>query len=336
MNETDYNRNAQASSDPTIDNIQTPSKASVAFYNLENLFDTEDDPNTLDDDFTPGGFKQWNPKRYKNKLRKLSTVISKIGLTETQAPPSLIGVAEVENLEVLEALVQTKTLAPFNYDVVHYDSPDERGIDVGLLYRKEHFVVTTSQTINVYVENDPGVRDYTRDILHVEGIFLGHPIHVFVNHWPSRRNGAEETEYKRVAVAQRCREIMSQIQESDPDARMIIMGDFNDGPHNESVKNHLVQHDFYNPMVFLNTRYEGSLNHMFEWYLFDQIILSTNFMRLHRNPLRYDESKIYNDVSLTEFRGKFKGNPFRTYAGKRYLGGYSDHFPVYTVFDINQ
>jgi len=204
------------------------------------------------------------------------------------------------------------------------------------LYRKEHFTVSNSKTINVYVENEPGVRDYTRDILYVEGILLGHHIHILVNHWPSRRQGAEESEYKRIAVAQRCREIMGQIEKRDPDARIIIMGDFNDGPNSESVKNHLVQHDFYNPMIFLGTRYEGSLNHMFEWYLFDQIILSTNFMRLHRNPLRYDESKIYNDISLTEFKGKFKGNPFRTYAGKRYLGGYSDHFPVYTVFDINQ
>lgn len=336
MNETDTNKTASEANSPLNSSDHTPSKASVAFYNLENLFDTEDDPDTLDDDFTPSGYKNWNPKRYKNKLRKLSSVIAKIGATETQGPPSLVGVAEVENLQVLQALTETKTLAPYKYGVVHYDSPDERGIDVGLLYRKEHFTVSKSKTINVYVENDPGVRDYTRDILYVEGIFLGHHIHILVNHWPSRRQGADESEYKRIAVAERCREIMGQIEKRDPDARIIIMGDFNDGPHSESVKNHLVQHDFYNPMVFLSTRYEGSLNHMFEWYLFDQIILSTNFMRLHRNPLRYDESKIYNDISLTEFKGKFKGNPFRTYAGKRYLGGYSDHFPVYTVFDINQ
>jgi hypothetical protein len=336
MNETDHNPATDEQNATTNSDNSTTSKASIAFYNLENLFDTEDDPDILDDEFTPSGIKQWNPKRYKNKLRKLSTVISKIGAAETQGPPSLIGVAEVENRIVLQALTQTKTLSPYDYGVVHYDSPDERGIDVGLLYRKEHFTVSSSATINVYVENDPGVRDYTRDILHVEGEFFGHPVHILVNHWPSRRTGADETTYKRIAVAQRCREIMEEIQASNPDARMIIMGDFNDGPHSESVKNHLVQHDFYNPMIFLNTRYEGSLNHKFEWYLFDQIILSTNFMRLHRNPLRYNESKIYNDVSLTEFSGKFKGNPFRTYAGKRYLGGYSDHFPVYTVFDINQ
>ncbi|WP_236641975.1 endonuclease [Dokdonia sinensis] len=310
-------------------------KACVAFYNLENLFDTHDDPEKLDEDFTPRGEYNWTDKRLKNKLRKLSTVISKIGATETGEAPSLLGVAEVETTEVLEQLVATKTLQEYNYGVVHYESPDERGIDVGLLYRKAHFEVLESEAINVYVETEPGVQDYTRDILHVHGKLLGMPVHVLVNHWPSRRQGAEETAHKRIAVAQRCREIIAQIKDKNPDARIIIMGDFNDDPHSEAVKNHLVQSDFYNPMVFLLTRYEGSLNHRFEWYLFDQLILSTNFMQLHHNPFRYDASKIYNDVSLTEFKGKFKGNPFRTYAGKRYLGGYSDHFPVYTIFDIN-
>ena len=337
MNQSDISQEQHHLSKAEANNTSSnPEIASVAFYNLENLFDTTDDPKTLDDDFTPEGKKNWNGKRYQKKLRKLSNVISKIGTDTVGGPPSLVGVAEVENIEVMEALATTNTLYEYGYNVVHYDSPDERGIDVGLLYRKDHFEVTRSETFAVYIENEPGVRDYTRDILYITGKLMGHPVHVLVNHWPSRREGAQETAHKRIAVARRCRQIISDIQGLDKEARIIIMGDFNDGPHSESVKNHLVQHDFYNPMVFLGTRYEGSLNHRFEWYLFDQIILSTNFMRLHRNPLRYSSSKIYNDVALTEYRGKFKGNPFRTYAGKRYLGGYSDHFPVYVILDINQ
>ncbi len=307
-------------------------KLTVGFYNLENLFDTEDDPTILDDDFTPKGYKNWDKKKYKNKLRKLGKVIAQIGKKETKAPPALLGVAEVENIDVLVDLIDTKALKKYPYDVVHYDSPDERGIDVGLLYRTDCFEVLSHETITVYLETPSGERDYTRDILYVIGNLQGIKVHVLVNHWPSRRRGENETEHKRIEAALKNRAIIEKIKAEDEDARIIVMGDFNDGPHNESVKNNLVQKDLYNPMVFLNTRYEGSLNHSFEWYLFDQIILSTNFMRMHENTLRYSKSDIYNEHYLTEFKGRFKGNPFRTYAGKKYLGGYSDHFPVYCVF----
>ncbi|WP_299764153.1 endonuclease [uncultured Dokdonia sp.] len=307
-------------------------KIGVAFYNLENLFDTQDDPETLDDDFTAEGYKNWNSKRYTKKLNKLGRVISQIGHKETNNAPSLVGVAEVENKAVLQKLIETEDLEDHGYDIVHYDSPDERGIDVGLLYLKEDFKVIDSETVSVYLESEFGERDYTRDILHVTGNLMGVRTHVLVNHWPSRRSGVEESQPKRITAAQKNRMIIERIEEEEPEARIIVMGDFNDGPHNESIKNHLVQKDLYNPMVFLNTRYEGSLNHDFEWYLFDQIILSANFMRMHKNTLRYDKSDIYNEHHLTEFKGRFKGNPFRTYAGRRYLGGYSDHFPVYCIF----
>lgn len=311
-----------------------PKKISVAFYNLENLFDTKDDPTKLDDDFTPDGFKKWDDKRYAKKIKKLGKVISKIGEKENEAPPVLVGVAEVENAKVLEDLVQTKSLKKHDYEVVHFDSPDERGIDVGLIYRKELFIVKEATTHMVYLESDPGERDYTRDILYVRGELAGHEVHLLINHWPSRRKGVNETSKKRIKAAQENRKLINALLEKDEDARIMVMGDFNDGPHDKSVKNHLVQKDLYNPMVFLNTRYEGSLNHRFEWYLFDQIILSTNFMRIHQNRFRYVTSDIYNEPYLTEFTGKFKGNPFRTYAGARYLGGYSDHFPVFLIFKL--
>ena len=313
---------------------KTSKKITIGFYNLENLFDTKDDPAKLDDDFTPEGFKKWNEKRYAKKLKKLGKVISKIGEKETGEPPALLAVAEIENATVLEDLINVKSLKAHDYGVVHFDSPDERGIDVGLIYRKECFTVSKAATKTVWLETDTGERDYTRDILQVTGNLMGTEVHLLVNHWPSRRKGANETSHKRIAAAQENRKIIEAIRQEDEDARILVLGDFNDGPYDESVKDHLVQKDLYNPMVFLNTRYEGSLNHNFEWYLFDQIILSANFMRIHQNNFKYLYSNIYNEKYLTEFRGKFKGNPFRTYAGKRYLGGYSDHFPVYITFKI--
>lgn len=309
-------------------------KLSVAFYNLENLFDTKDDPEKLDDDFTPKGFKKWTEKRYTKKLKKLGKVIARIGEKENPQPPALVAVAEVENAKVLEDLVQVKALQKHNYGVVHFDSPDERGIDVGLLYRTDVFTVTQARTQMVYLESEPGERDYTRDILYVQGSLLGNEVHLLINHWPSRRKGANETSHKRIKAAQENRKIIEAIFEQNPDARIMVLGDFNDGPYDVSVKDHLVQRDLYNPMVFLNTRYQGSLNHRFEWYLFDQIIVSANFMRIHQNNFKYLSSNIYNEKYLTEFTGKFKGNPFRTYAGAKYLGGYSDHFPVYINLSV--
>lgn len=323
-------------SDPAFAKAKkTSKKITVGFYNLENLFDTKDDPTKLDDDFTPAGFKKWNEKRYAKKLKKLGKVISQIGQKESKEPPALVAVAEVENAHVLEDLIQVKALKKHDYGIVHFDSPDERGIDVGLLYRKDVFTIHNAKTQMVYLESESGERDYTRDILYVQGKLLSQDVHLLINHWPSRRKGANETAHKRIKAAQENRKIIEGIRQEDEDARILILGDFNDGPYDESVKDHLVQKDLYNPMVFLNTRYEGSLNHNFEWYLFDQIILSTNFMRIHDNTFRYLYSNIYNEKYLTEFRGKFKGNPFRTYAGKRYLGGYSDHFPVYITFKIH-
>lgn len=313
---------------------ELPKKISVAFYNLENLFDTRNDPEKLDDDFTPKGFKKWDENRYGKKLKKLAKVISKIGKKENTTPPALVAVAEVENAKVLEDLVQVKSLKKYDYGVVHFDSPDERGIDVGLLYRKDLFTVKEAATHMVYLESEAGKQDYTRDILYVKGDLAGHEVHLLINHWPSRRQGVDKSSKKRIIAAQENRKIIDTLLKEDEDARILVLGDFNDGPYDESVKDHLVQKDLYNPMVFLNTRYQGSLNHRFEWYLFDQIILSANFMRLHQNRFKYLSSNIYNETYLTEFAGKFKGNPFRTYAGAKYLGGYSDHFPVYINFSI--
>ncbi|TVZ52393.1 endonuclease [Dokdonia sp. Hel_I_53] len=304
----------------------------IAFYNLENLFDTTNNPHNLDDDFTPEGIRNWNTYKYEKKLEKLSSVISKIGRIETNTAPSILGVAEVENKSVLEDLIATDRLKEENFGIVHYDSPDERGIDVALLYKKNDFIVIESKPITLMLEAKEGGRDYTRDILYVKGNLHDSTVHILVNHWPSRRQGANDTAHKRITAAARNREIIDNILAANPDARIIVMGDFNDGPHSESIKTHLAKTDLYNPMLYLGTKYAGSLNHKFEWFIFDQILMTNNFVKMHKNPLLYDKSDIFNDFFITEFEGRFKGNPFRTYAGDRYLGGYSDHFPVYSIF----
>ncbi|GAA0714046.1 endonuclease [Aquimarina litoralis] len=301
----------------------------IAFYNLENLFDTKDDPNTLDDDFLPDSEKRWNKKRYEKKLFKLGTAISNIGFAKSGKAPVILGVAEVENKAVLEDLVKTKHLIHKNYGVIHHESPDERGIDVGLLYQKEKFTVTHSESVPLLVMNDHGERDFTRDILWVTGELQNEEIHILVNHWPSRRDGAELTAYKRIAAAEKNREIIHQITEKDPNAKIIIMGDFNDDPNNESVKQHLIGHDFYNPMERLHTRFRGTLNYKNQWNLFDQIIFSNNFHKFEKGTHSFAEANIFDDSFLKIYKGRYKGKPFRTYAGGKYKGGYSDHFPVY-------
>jgi predicted extracellular nuclease len=307
---------------------------SIGFYNLENLFDIVDDPKTLDDDFTEFSEKKWNEKRFREKIKKLGRVISSIGYQDIKHPPVLLGVAEVENADVLEALVSSKFLKKKGYDFVHFDSPDERGIDTALLYRKDYFSVVRKETFTVYLTHEKGERDYTRDILYVHGLLEDQPLHIMVNHWPSRRKGTKETEHKRIAAAKRILQIIEGIYEEEKDPRVVIMGDFNDDPQSESIKL-LTTQRFYNPMDVLLTKYEGTLSHRDNWHLFDQIIISHNFLQGHDNQFRYKSANIFSPDDIKEYRGKYKGLPFRTYGGKKYLGGFSDHFPVYSIFKVD-
>lgn len=305
----------------------------VAFYNLENLFDTKNDPNKLDDDFTKEAKRKWNEKKFRKKIKKLGAIIQQIGYQDISHPPVIIGVAEVENKYVLQELVTSKFLKDKGYQFVHFNSPDERGIDTALLYRADYFKIIETQAITLHIKNDVGERDFTRDILHVKGVLDHETVHILVNHWPSRRAGSESTEYKRIAAATKNKEIAATIRANNPDAKIIVMGDFNDDPKSKSMQ-HLVGTTFYNPMELLHTKYAGSLNYKGNWNLFDQILISTNFLQQHGNTFRFIESKIFNPKSLTEYEGRNKGNPFRTFIGHKYIGGISDHFPVYSTFSI--
>ena len=305
---------------------------SIAFYNLENLFDTIDDPNTADDDFTPKGRNQWNIKRYERKLKKLASVISQIGLEESDVPPIVIGIAEIENLKVLIDLVNTKELIEHHYGIVHYDSQDERGIDVALLYQKEHFELLESETFPLIFIDELGEKDYSRDILLVKGKLKGELTYFVVNHWSSRREGKEETEPKRIKGAILARQAIAKVYANDPDANIIIVGDFNDNPTDVSIKKYLVQDDFYNPFESIYDKGNGTSTHDNDWYLFDQIILSKNFFNKD-NKLVYRQAEIFEEHFLKSWKGKYKGSPFRTYIGKWHQGGFSDHFPVYITLE---
>jgi predicted extracellular nuclease len=308
----------------------------IAFYNLENLFDTVNDPRILDDDFTPKGKNHWNHKRYKNKIRKLGKVIAQIGFEKSYYAPAIIGVVEVENDQVLQDLVDSKALKNEHYGLVHYDSPDERGIDVALLYKKELFELLHSQTFPLILYGNNGERDYTRDVLLVKGNLNGELIFILVNHWPSRRNGNGETDDKRISAAQLVSSIVDKINVETPNAKIIIMGDFNDDPTSDSIKNHLVNNNFYNPMETLISKGNGTLNHQKQWHLFDQILFSKNFIDLTPNKHSFKYAEVFDQQFLKVWKGKYKGNPFRTYIGNWYQGGLSDHFPVYVYLIKNE
>lgn len=301
----------------------------IGFYNLENLFDTFDDVNTYDNDFLPDSARHWNEKRYQKKLRKLSQVISQIGEETSKKAPVLIGLAEVENRLVVNDLINSASLKDKHYDLVHYDSLDERGIDVALIYNKKYFEVIHSEVFQLDLFDDDGSRDYTRDILLVEGLLNDEKIYVLVNHWPSRREGVELSNTARLIASKKVVAIVSSIKLRDENAKIIVMGDFNDNPQNDSITNLVKSLDLYNPMSHLPTYTRGSSNHRKEWNLFDQILFTTNFFEYGEGKHSFSKVDIFDQDFLKQYKGKYKGNPFRTYAGNKYKGGFSDHFPVY-------
>ncbi|MFD0834534.1 endonuclease [Mariniflexile aquimaris] len=321
--------------DSIEDHMAEHNLRAIAFYNVENLFDIYDDTRTYDDDFLPINVKKWTPKRYDNKLRKLGYTISNIGKKETGNHPALVGLAEVENAKVIEDLLATNPLKDCHYKFVHYNSLDERGIDVALLYDTTAFEVTHSEVFRIFLENSEGLPDYTRDILLVSGLLDGEAIHVIINHWSSRREGEKESEPKRMAASNKVTEIIARLREASDGVKIIVMGDFNDNPSNNSMKQLVENSNLFNPMETLRSFSRGTTYHNRQWNLFDQIIVSTSFFDNTPNRFEYETANIFDEDFLKIPKGKFKGSPFRTYAGKKYAGGYSDHFPVYAVFKKN-
>ncbi len=312
----------------------------VAFYNLENLFDTQDDPLTFDDDRTPSGKDHWTEEVYRQKLKNMAEVISKIGTDVTQNSPVIVGVCEIENRKVLEDLVNQTSLIKRKYGIIHFDSPDRRGIDVALLYQKSLFKPKKMRNYEliIYDSYDNSKRIYTRDQLVVSGYLDGDLMHFIVNHWPSRRGGEARSLYKREKAARLNKKIMDSLFAMDPYAKIITMGDFNDAPDDQSMKkilqakskkNNVALKELYNPMYNIAKKGIGTHAWRDTWAIFDQIILSEAFLDTDYTTYRYFKAGVFNEDFLITQKGKYKGYPFRSYANGSYTGGYSDHFPVY-------
>ena len=310
----------------------------VGFYNLENLFDTIDDPLKNDEEFLPNGANEWNTQKYMNKLHNMAYAISTIGTDWSPDGVAVLGMSEMENRTVLEDLVAQPELKDRNYQIVHYESPDRRGVDVGLLYNPKYFRLTNSKTYRTVVPNDPDF--ITRDQLVVSGLFDGEPMHFIVMHWPSRAGGEKRSLPGRVAAATLCRHIADSILNEDANAKIIMMGDFNDYPTNQSVTkylratgkiNNLKDGEFYNPMYELHQKGIGTNYYRDVPGVLDQTILTPALLPGDYNSYQLKNAMVHNKEFLKQHGGKYNGYPFRTFGSGVWMGGYSDHFPVYVI-----
>ncbi|HSY61575.1 MAG TPA: hypothetical protein VK796_06845 [Cytophaga sp.] len=300
----------------------------IAFYNVENLFDTEDDPHINDNEFLPTGKLKWTEERYRGKLKHVKEVIDGLNKEHTLA---FLGMAEVENKAVLEELLKNDSA----YQIIHYNSSDNRGIDVCLLYNTSYFTPLTSYLSSYKSDATPKVN--LREVLVVKGLLWNDTIHVLVNHWPSRREGEEESEYKRAAAAALTERLIDSISRNNEFCNIIIMGDFNDQPNDRSIvsistmlqlrsttTNHAVE--LTNPFAAMQDAGEGTCKYKRDWFLFDQIFISNSMTNKKR--YQFVSAKIYNPEWLY-YKQDIHSGPYRTYLGNKYYGGYSDHFPVY-------
>lgn len=315
----------------------------VAFYNLENLFDTINDPKKQDEksplmEMSARERGQVYPKKIKNMAR----VISEIGVDPkySKNAPAVIGVCEVENKDVLHDLINDPQLRDKDYDIIHFDSPDARSIDVALLYQKKLFKPTSYKSHElVLYKGDTRERKYTRDQLLVSGKLDGELMHFIVNHWPSRSGGEARSRPGRIAAAKLSKKIVDSLQTVDPYAKIVIMGDLNDDPHNVSVKKILnakaEKEDvklkgIYNPMMNMAKKGMGTLAYRDALNIFDQMMFTKPFLDKDYSSFKIYKTGIYNPTYMTTKKGRYKGYPKRSFVGATWTGGYADHFPVYT------
>ncbi len=328
----------------------------VAFYNFENLYDTVDDGFTNDDEWTPNGAQRWTTDKYHQKLKNLARVISEIGKPENSNAPTLIGGSEIENRNVLEDLVKEPKLQPLDLGIIHFDSPDKRGIDVALLYQKKYFRPTSYSNIplviykkeNLKKEEQIGTLDdeievkkenknriFTRDQLLVSGFLEDEEIHIIVNHWPSRSGGEKATTLFREAAGKLNRRIIDSLQRINPQAKILTMGDFNDGPFDKSIKIGLgakgikaeVQElGVFNPFEELANKGLGTIAYRDSWNIFDQIMLTESLIKSDFSTFNFWKAGIFNKPYLIQSSGQYKGYPLRNTLAE---AGFSDHFPVY-------
>ena len=320
----------------------------IAFYNVENLFDTINDPGTGDDDFLSGGRMAWTGAKYRQKLANVARVIADIGTEEKVGVPVVIGLCEVENRRVLEDLIRQPALLERDYGIVHFDSPDSRGTDVALLYSKKHFRPSSSKNIPLMIKDTISQKEgktgkkkkpkgelFTRDQLLVTGYLAEEEVHFIINHWPSRYGGEKKSRPNRIAAAALNKAIVDSLYRKNPQAKIISMGDFNDGPYNESVgrvlgaeveEQDVKAGGLFNPMARLWKLGGGTTTFKDKWELFDQMVISEPLLGIDYTSLRFHRMNIFSRDYMITPSGKYKAYPLRNGNGE---AGYSDHFPVY-------
>lgn len=313
--------------------------AAFGFYNLENFYDTINQPNVDDEEFTPEGLHHYNGKIFYDKVSHLAEVISQIATDKTPDGLAFFGVAEVENRTVLETLVKDPKLKARNYQIVHYDGPDLRGVDCGFIYNPAYFKVLDSKSIRVNLREIVNDWRPTRDVLYVKGVFAGvDTIHIFVNHWPSRRGGEEATAPLRKFAAGVSKHIIDSLMAINPNTKIIDMGDLNDNPTDPSMvkvlkctdkKDKCVLGGLYNPWVDYYKKGIGTLGYNDTWSLFDQQVISYGWLPKDQNGYFYQGAHIFSKDFMIQKTGKYKGYPKRTWDFNIYNAGYSDHFPTY-------
>ena len=324
----------------TSSSLSQTDTISVAFWNLENLFDVVDDPDKEDEEFLPSGTKEWTEERLDKKMYNLSRVIRSMN---NNRGPDILGVCEVEHQHLLDTLT-SKFLSDKNYKTAYLEAPDNRGIDNGLIYNSDLFSLVSVKGDTVKLDDGYPTR------LVLSAALLTHEkdtLYVYVNHWPSRRGGEAESEPNRINAAETLRKAVDKNFSANPDSKVIILGDFNDEPGNLSLVSHLRATPFYCDsseyydfimLELLNISYPayadglGSYKYRDDWNMLDQIIISSSL--LYDESFHYicDSFEVYKPYILLTRSGKFEGTAFPTYGGKRYLGGYSDHFPVVAKF----
>lgn len=307
--------------------------AGIAFYNLENLFDTiPNNPEGRDLEFTPNGARQWNGDKYWKKIHNMAFAISNFKTKLTPTGPAIIGVSEIENRSVLQDLVNDPQIRDLNYQIVHHDSPDARGVDVSLLYNPRYFKVE-----NVTNHRLTELNFRTRDQMCVQGLLLGQPIAIIVNHWPSRLGGQEKSSPSREAAARLSKHIADSLWQVNPDMGVIVMGDLNDDPMDKSCakvlggkrdRKDVGEHGFYNPFWNLLAKGIGTLAYKSSWNLFDQIMLSGNLANGPEDKWHFWKAEVLNFDFLKDTQGNRQGYPLRTFASGSFLNGFSDHFPT--------
>lgn len=312
--------------------------ACVGFYNLENLFDYEDDPLIRDEEYMPDSEKAWDSTKYHTKVNHMAKVISRIGTKYTPDGAAMLGVCEVENRGVLEDLVKDPQISERNYKIVHFDSPDKRGIDVGFLYQEKYFKFKHANKYPVTFLDAPEKK--TRDQLVISGEMDGEEVNVIVAHWPSRGGGKQKSQPRRIEAAKVGRKIIDSLMTVNPAAKIIYMGDLNDDPVDVSCtdyikargkRNNLKKGELYNTMWDYYKAGNGTLAWRDTWNLFDQIIITKSMLAEDASTYVFHKAEVFRENFMIQQMGKYKGYPLRTFAGGLYTNGYSDHFPTYII-----